>query len=301
MTPVNPATTKRLALRRALTANRPSILVGAHDAGSALLVDPELFEGVWVSGFGVATMAHGIPDLNLVTLTEAVAAASRIDAVTPLPVLADVDNGFGGILNVMRTITEYERAGIAGICIEDNLFPKRNSLYEEATQRALIEPDQQANRLREAKNSQRDESFVVVARVESLTAGIGVDDAIHRATTYADAGADALLIHSRDRTLSDITEFLERWPAQGISTPLVCVPTLFPGFSADQLFSMGFQVSIFANQLARAAVTAMRDTAALLGRTRNPNAADEDIVPMSSLFEMVDTASMIKIEEHLGG
>jgi len=114
---------------------------------------------VWVSGFGVATMAHAIPDLNLITMTEALEAAARIDRATPLPVIADCDNGFGGVSNVMRTVNEYERTGIAAICVEDNIFPKRNSLYTGASRRELLPVNEMARRIRAGKEAQETADF----------------------------------------------------------------------------------------------------------------------------------------------
>src|ERR671935_1678504 len=112
-----------------LETTRPLVAVGAHDAMTARLIGQRGFDACWVSGLGVSTMAHALPDLNLTTMNEILEAAIRIDRATELPVLADCDNGFGSFSNVLRTAREFERAGIAGICVEDNTFPKRNSLY----------------------------------------------------------------------------------------------------------------------------------------------------------------------------
>src|SRR5918998_4898453 len=134
----NRAEKKRAALRQGLAAAAPLVTVGAHDAMSAQLIEAYGFDAVWVSGFGVATMTHALPDLNLTTMSETLAAAVRIDSATELPVIADCDNGFGGLGNVVRTLVEYERAGISAISIEDNQFPKRNSLYTGESSRDLI-------------------------------------------------------------------------------------------------------------------------------------------------------------------
>src|SRR3712207_3230526 len=150
----NRAERKRAALRAGLESERPFVTVGAHDAMSAQLIEAYGFDAVWVSGFGVATMTHALPDLNLTTMTETLAAAVRIDGATSLPVLADCDNGFGGLSNVVRTVIEFERAGIAGICVEDNLFPKRNSLYTGDSKRELVPAAEQARRIRAGKQAQ---------------------------------------------------------------------------------------------------------------------------------------------------
>jgi 2-methylisocitrate lyase-like PEP mutase family enzyme len=112
---------KREALRAGLANGTPVVAVGAHDAMSARLIEAAGFDAVWVSGFGVSAMAYGLPDLNLVTMSETLDVTRRIEGVTTLPVVVDCDNGYGGFSNVVRTVVEFDRAGVAAVCIEDNL------------------------------------------------------------------------------------------------------------------------------------------------------------------------------------
>jgi phosphoenolpyruvate phosphomutase len=287
---------KRTALRNGLESGSALVAVGAHDAMTAQLIESYDFDAVWVSGFGVSTMTHALPDLNLVTLTETLDATRRIDAATTLPVIADCDNGFGGLSNVVRTVVEFERAGIAAICVEDNTFPKRNSLYRGESQRELIPVDEQARRIRAGKQAQETDEFVFIARVEALIAGHGVEAACERADAYVDAGADAILIHSRDKTLFEIEDFLERWDGTG-QVPLFAVPTLFPSFTADRLGEMGFRLVIFANQPMRAAVSAIEETLELLRNERRASAVDPTIASVDHVFELVRTKEAIALEE----
>jgi phosphoenolpyruvate phosphomutase len=287
---------KRTALRDGLESGSALVAVGAHDAMTSQLIESYGFDAVWVSGFGVSTMTHALPDLNLVTLTETLDATRKIDAATTLPVIADCDNGFGGLSNVVRTVVEFERAGIAAICVEDNTFPKRNSLYRGESQRELIPVDEQARRIRAAKQAQETDEFVFIARVEALIAGHGVEAACERADAYVDAGADAILIHSRDKTLFEIEDFLERWEGTG-EVPLVAVPTLFPSFTVDRLGEMGFRLVIFANQPMRAAVSAIEQTLDVLRNERRASAADPTIAPVDHVFELVRTKEAIELEE----
>lgn len=296
MTRINRAERKRAALREGLRAPKPLVTVGAHDAMSAQLIEAYEFDAVWVSGFGVATMAHALPDLNLTTLTETLAAAVRIDGSTSLPVVADCDNGFGGLSNVVRTLVEFERAGIAGICVEDNLFPKRNSLYQGQSKRELLPVAEQARRIRAAKDAQEGDSFVLIARVEALIAGHGVQAACDRADAYAEAGADAILIHSKDKSLREIEDFLASWQGRG-RTPLVAVPTLFPDYTDDELFAKGFQMVILANHPMRAAVQAMEQTLDRLRHERKAAAVDPFIASVDHIFELVGTKEAIALEE----
>jgi phosphoenolpyruvate phosphomutase len=291
------ATSKRLALRAALAAARPVVAVGAHDALTAVLIEKHGFDAVFVSGLGVTTAQLGIPDLNLMTMTEALEAAVRIDGATSLPVVADCDNGYGAFLNVLRTAREYERAGVAGICVEDNAFPKRNSLLAGDVERSLVPAAEQARRLAAVKEQQDTAEFVLVARIESLIAGLGTADALERAGAYIGAGADAIIIHSRDRTLAEINAFLEGWRKLGHRVPLVAIPTLYPTYTVDELAGMGFSMVIFANQALRASVRAVEDVLKVLGAEQRAAAADSLIAPVDYVFDLVGTKAAIRADE----
>jgi phosphoenolpyruvate phosphomutase len=180
-----------------------------------------------------------------------------------------------------------------------NLFPKRNSLLGADTKRELLPMAEQARRLRAAKRAQESDGFVLIARVESLIAGHGVADACARADAYVDAGADAILIHSRDKTLAEIEGFLSSWSKLG-SVPLVAVPTLFPTFSSSQLYERGFNLVILANQAMRAAVGATEATLAKLAEHGRASDVDGDIVPVDHIFDLVDTKAAIALEDEGG-
>ena len=291
------AARKRSVLRAGFAAARPVVVVGAHDALTARLIEQRAFDGVWVSGLGVSTAQLGVPDLNLMTFTEALEAAVRIDRATELPVIADCDNGYGGMLNVLRTAREYELAGIAGICLEDNVFPKRNSLLGSEVDRELLPKAEHARRIAAIKGRQDGPDFVVIARVEALIAGLGVDEAIDRALAYAAAGADAIVIHSRDKTLAEIDTFLERWRSVDPGVPLVAIPTLFPTFSAEELAARGFAMVIFANQPLRGAVRAMEQVLDALRDERRAAAADRFVDPVDHVFDLVETRDAIALDD----
>jgi phosphoenolpyruvate phosphomutase len=291
------AARKRARLRAGLQGEGPVVAVGAHDAMSARLIENHGFDAVWVSGFGVSAMAYGLPDLNLVTMNETLDVTRRIEAVTELPVVVDCDNGYGGFSNVVRTIVEFEQAGVAAVCIEDNLFPKRNSLYTGESKRELIPTAEQARRLRAAKAAQDTEAFVLIARVEALIAGHGVEAACERAAAYADAGADAILIHSKDKSLGEIEGFLEAWGGMDVGVPLVAVPTLFPDYTSSELRAKGFNMVILANHPMRASVQAMEDVLELLAKDGRAADADPHIAKVDHIFELVHTRETIEAEE----
>lgn len=290
------ADSKRTRLRDGMAGDRAVVAIGAHDALTSRMAADYGFDAVWVSGLAVATMTYAIPDVNLTTMNETLEQAVRLDRATELPVIADCDNGFGGLNNVVRTLVEFEAAGIAAISIEDNLFPKRNSLLGADTKRELIPVAEQARRLRAAKAAQESDGFVLIARVESLIAGHGIEDACERADAYVDAGVDAILIHSRDKTLTEIEGFLSSWGGFG-SVPLVAVPTLFPTFTDADLRAKGFNLIILANQPMRAAVKAVEETLGTLQRERRASAVDGHIATVDHLFELVGTAEAIARED----
>src|SRR5438552_8849052 len=182
---------------RRLLLRGPGVVLaaGAHDALSAKLAEEAGFDAIWASGFGISAV-QAVPDANILTLTETLEAVRHIVDAVRIPVVADCDNGYGNAINVMRTVGEFERAGAAGICIEDNDFPKRCSFYA-GVRRDLVAVDEHARKIEAATEDRRNHAFAVVARTEALIAGLGIDEALARARAYAAAGADAVLVHSK--------------------------------------------------------------------------------------------------------
>jgi phosphoenolpyruvate phosphomutase len=188
----------------------------------------------------------------------------------------------------MRTVQDYEKAGIAGICIEDNVFPKRCSFYA-GVRRELISADEHAGKIRAAKSAQSSPDFVVIARTEALIAGWGQDEALKRAEAYADAGADAVLIHSKSKSFDELRIVSEKWSGR---VPLVVVPTIFGAVTAEELERHGFKIVIFANQVLRTAVKAMRDTLDVLARDNRAEAVTDRMVTLQEVYDLVGVTKM---------
>ncbi|MFQ5897476.1 MAG: isocitrate lyase/phosphoenolpyruvate mutase family protein [Candidatus Methylomirabilia bacterium] len=264
---------------------RPGIVIaaGAHDALSAKLIEGARFPVVWSSSFTVAASQRAMPDVNLLTMTENLEVAHHINDAVSIPVLADCDNGYGNAINVIRTVEEYERVGIAGISLEDNIFPKRSSLYS-GLRRQLATIEEHAGKIRAAKRAQEDPDFVVIARTEALIAGWGVPEALKRAQAYADAGADMILVHSKADTAAEVLEFMTRWER---SNPIVVVPTLYPSVRIEELESGGVKLVIFANQVLRGAVKGMQETLLTLARTRHLEAVASQIATLEEIYALV--------------
>jgi len=178
--------TKVSLLRTRLASGSIVRVMGAHNGLGARLVERHLFDGVWASGLEVST-AYGLPDANLLTMTENLEAARAMNDATRLPVVCDCDTGYGNASNVMHMVRRYEAAGLAAIVIEDQRFPKLNSLVQ--GRQELVSLEEFVGKIRAAKEAQRESDFVVFARVEALIAGLGLEEALRRAHAYADAQA----------------------------------------------------------------------------------------------------------------
>src|SRR3989338_3535778 len=200
---------KKTTRLRQLFRSKPILrIVGAHNGIEAKLIERNRFDGVWASGLEIST-AHGVPDANILTMTEHLAAARSINEATSLPVICDCDTGFGNAANVMHIVKKYETAGIAAVVIEDKLFPKLNSFI--AGRQKLASVEEFVGKLEAAKSAQENPDFMVFARIEALIAGWGMDEALRRADAYAGAGADGIVIHSKASTPEEIFTFSEQW------------------------------------------------------------------------------------------
>lgn len=274
---------KRARLRRLLQADQPLILAGVYDGLSARIAERAGFMGLWASGFCISA-SKCLPDVGLLSLHEHLAATTAIHAACELPVIADVDDGFGDAINVVRMVREYEAAGIAGICLEDNQHPKRNSLYA-GLDRKLVGSDTFARKIEAAIATRRDPDFLIIARTEALVAGLGQDEAHRRATAYAHAGADLILVHAKASTPAPILEFGRRWQ---LGVPLAAVPSTYPEVTCDELHAAGYRLIVFANQGMRAAVAAMDRSFRTMARTRSLAATEPTVSPLSEIFALVD-------------
>ncbi|HEY8746878.1 MAG TPA: isocitrate lyase/PEP mutase family protein [Tepidisphaeraceae bacterium] len=254
---------------------------GAHDALSALLLERAGFPAVWVSGFGLSAAHFAMPDVNLVTMTESVDATRRMAAAVKVPVIVDADNGFGDATNAVRAVQEYGKAGAAAVCIEDNIFPKRCSLYPGAP-RELVSVDEMCQKLQAARRAADGYDMMLIGRVESLIADLGVEDAIKRANAYGEAGADAVLIHSKK--FAPIKEIAE---SGRLNRPLIVVPTLFGQTPFKDMEACGIAAGIYANQMLRAMVRGCQTIAGKLLTAKSLSDLDTDLVSVSDINHLV--------------
>ena len=180
-------------LRNLLADNHILMAPGAYDAWSARLIEAAGFPAVYMTGYGVSASTLGRPDIGLISFQEMLTAARNICACTTVPVIADADNGYGSTLNVVRTVREYENAGVSGIQLEDQVMPKRCGHMEG---KQVIPKEEMVAKLRAAAYARQDPDTVLIARTDAVAVN-GYEDAIDRAIAYRDAGADVIFGEAR--------------------------------------------------------------------------------------------------------
>ena len=273
-----------------LLKSKPIVKVcGAFDAMSAKLVEFYGFDAVWAGSFAISA-THAVPDASILTMTEFFDAASSMAETCKIPVIADCDTGYGGPSNVSHMVRKYENAGIAAICIEDKTFPKQNSLLENG-QNDLISEKEFVAKIIAAKEAKQDKDFMIIARVEALISGAGMNEALKRATAYEKAGADAILIHSKKKTPEEVFEFAESWKG---NSPIIVIPTTCDSVSLDELISHKIRMVIHANQTLRAAHASM---SRILKQMINSNSLSEVKEEISSMEDIFHLQEMFNIQE----
>ncbi len=276
---------------RSLVENGGLVRVaGAHDGLGGKLAEEAGFDAVWASSLEVSA-ARCLPDASLLTMSEYLDAAANMQKAIGIPVVADCDTGYGGNLNVAHMVHEYEAAGITAVCIEDKLFPKMNSFVGNG--QTLLDVTDFARKIEVAKNAQHGSDFYVIARTEALISGLGVDEALARTHAYADAGADAVLIHSKIKTNEQVLEFLARWEGR---LPVVVVPTTYPDWHVDEVAKAGVSVIIYANQGLRATISSLRTTFDSIVRHGDTTDLEDKIASVTEVFALQQLDSWRKLD-----
>ena len=268
-------------LRKDLESKSIVKVCGAYDSMSAKLVEVYGFDAVWAGSFAISAI-HNVPDASILTMTEFFAAASNMAHTCEIPVIADCDTGYGDATNVRYMVKKYESAGIAGICIEDKTFPKQNSLLENGKNDLLSEKEFVAKILA-ANEARSDKNFLIIARVEALISGAGMNEALKRATAYENAGADAILIHSKQKTPDEVFEFADSWNG---SVPIVVVPTTYDGVKISELQSHKIKMIIYANQTLRIAHMAMNRLLKELIKAESISDVKDKLSTMQDVFDL---------------
>ncbi len=256
-------------------------IMEAHNGLSAKIVQEAGFEGIWASGLSMSA-ALGVRDHNEASWTQILEVVEFMADATDIPVLVDGDTGFGDFNSMRRLVRKLDQRGAAGVCIEDKIFPKTNSLIRGHGQ-PLANPQEFAGKIKAGKDAAPHDDFCVVARVEALIAGWGMKEALQRAELYRQAGADAILIHSALRNPSEILEFLKEW---GNRHPVVIVPTKYYATPTEVFREARVSLVIWANHLMRSALSAMQKTAAQIHREQSLLQVEANVAPLSEVFRL---------------
>jgi len=278
-------------LRTLLTGPDLAFLMEAHNGLSAKIVALSGFEGIWASGLTIAA-SLGVRDANEASWTQVLEVVEFMVDAVDVPILFDGDSGFGNFNNVRRVVRKLCQRRIAGICIEDKLFPKANSFHR--GQQDLAPKGEFVGKIKAAKDSQTDEAFCVVARTEAFIAGYSVGEALERAEAYSNAGADAVLVHSKRSDPNEILAFAKVWNRR---SPLVIVPTTYAAVTPTDVFrEAGVTTVIWANHTMRAAVSAMQRVARQVYENQGVSEIELNIASVNDVLGLVNMDELIEAE-----
>jgi phosphoenolpyruvate phosphomutase len=279
----NTAQTRSAKLRQMLQSAELEFLMEAHNGLSARIVREAGFKGIWASGLSISAQ-FGVRDNNEASWTQVVDMLEFMADASDLPILLDGDTGYGNFNNMRRLVRKLEQRGIAGVCIEDKQFPKTNSFLNGERQ-PLADIEEFVGKIAAGKDTQHDANFSIVARVEALIAGWGMDEALRRAEAYRVAGADAILIHSKLSKPDEIVTFAKEWARR---SPLVIVPTRYYSTPTEVFRQAGISTVIWANHLVRAAASAMQTVAKEIFENQTLVNVEDHIVSVNEIFRLQD-------------
>lgn len=282
-----------MQLKNMLKSPKLEFIMEAHSGLSARIVEETGFRGIWASGLSISAQL-GVRDCNEASWTQVLEVCEFMSDATTIPILLDADTGYGNFNNARRLIRKLEDRGIAGCCIEDKVFPKTNSLLDSKRPQMLADIEEFALKIKACKDTQTDPDFCVVARVEAFIAGWGLEEALKRAEAYTNAGADAVLIHSKKSDPSDIETFMKEWNNKG---SVVIVPTKYHTVPTQHFRDMNISLVIWANHNLRASITAMQHTSRQIFSDSSLQNVEKKVVPVTEIFRLQEDAELEKAEK----
>lgn len=283
---------KTTQFKQMLQSDEIEFILEAHNGLSAKIVEEAGFKGLWGSGLSISA-AMGVRDNNEASWTQVLEVLEFISDATTIPLLVDADTGYGNFNNARRLVKKLEQRNVAAMCIEDKLFPKTNSFINSEAQ-PLADMNEFAGKIKAAKDTQEDPDFCVVARVEAFIAGWGLGEALKRAEAYHNAGADAILMHSKISTADQVLSFMKEW---GDTCPVVIVPTMYYDTPTQVFADAGVSLVIWANHVLRASITAMQAAAAKIYEEQSLSGIQREIVPVKEIFRLQNAAELKEAEK----
>ena len=285
---------RRMRLKRVLEMKGLITAMEAHDGLTGLIVENTVvhqdggahqFDAMWVSSLCDST-AKGKPDIELVDMTSRFRTIEDITEVTTKPIIFDGDTG-GKTEHFVYTVKSLERLGVSMVIIEDKTGLKKNSLFGTEVIQTQDSIENFSAKIRAGKKVQRTKEFMICARIESLILEQGMEDALTRAFAFTEAGADAIMIHSRKKDPSEIQEFIEKFRMKDKTTPIVLVPTSFNSVTEEEWKERGANIIIYANQLMRAEVPAMQKAAKTILENHRAKECDDMIMPFKDIIRLI--------------
>ncbi|AYB37179.1 phosphoenolpyruvate mutase [Brevibacillus laterosporus] len=272
---------KTTRLKHLIHSSEIEFLMEAHNGLSGKIAENCGFKGIWASGLTISA-SLGVRDNNEASWTQVLDVLEFMSDATSVPILLDGDTGYGNFNNARRLVKKLEQRGVAGVCIEDKLFPKTNSFIKSEMQ-PLANIDEFCGKIKAMKDSQTDEDFVVVARVEAFIAGWGLEESLRRAEAYRQAGADAILIHSKRADITEIEAFMKEWKFRH---PVVIVPTKYYTTPVDKFEELGVNMVIWANHNLRSSIVAMQQTSKQIFEEKSLIHVEENLATLDDVFRL---------------
>ena len=281
-------------LKRLMSSKNIVRILESHNSLTGLIIenlklekkDKNLeFDGMWSSSL-TDSATKGLPDNSSLSFSARISSLNDIMDVTTKPVVFDADNG-GQIEHLPYLIRSLERSGVSAIIMEDKIGLKKNSLFKNQIGTKQDKPKLFANKIKRICNTRQSNDFMVIARIESFILGKGLNDALKRAEIYSKAGADAILIHSKEKNTKEIFSFAKKFRKNKYFIPLVSVPSTYSKVYEKDLIKNGFKLVIYANQLLRAAYPAMQNTAKTILKNSRAFEADKKIIPINEIIRLI--------------
>lgn len=283
---------KSTKLKKLITSPQLTFLMEAHNGISAKIAEEAGFQGIWGSGLSISA-AMGVRDNNEASWTQVLEVAEFMSDNTTIPMLLDGDTGYGNFNNMRRLVKKLEQRGVAGVCIEDKIFPKTNSFLRGEKQ-PLADINEFAGKIKAGLDSRLDDDFCIVARVEALIAGWGLDEALTRAEAYRQAGATAILMHSKRSNADEIFHFMKEW---GDRSPVIIVPTKYYSTPTEDFRTHKISTVIWANHLMRSAVKSMQNTAKIIFEEQSLVSIEDKVASVKEIFRLQNDDELEKAEK----
>ena len=269
-------------LKTALKSDDLTFIMEAHNGISAKIVEKIGFKAIWASGLAIST-AFGIRDRNEASWTQVMEVVEFMSDGTSIPILLDGDTGYGDANNVARLVRKLCQRDIAGLCIEDKAFPKRNSLLD--ARQSLVSVADFVAKISAAKDAQTDPDFSIVSRIEVLIAGGSMQEALDRAAAYHEAGTNAIVIHSKKSNAEEIQTFCKAW---NNTCPVIVIPTKYYTTPTQLFRDLGISAVIWANHGIRASISAIADVYRQIYNTETIAGVEHCIAKLGDIFELTE-------------